>query len=171
MPDKLENAPMPPERVDARYSHTAKRVMPRPVLAVAGRQLKWYDIAAPEAGVPDAIHLMARDYLERHGREGNLGQLGELGFVILHRCGEAFYFLIACSWRGNNEIWESVYAKDAEDPDFRDFPRPGPHVPTYCVWEMGAVAHESQAWSRFLRSRRDHAAVAAWLEDRYEGAV
>ena len=32
------------------------------------------------------------------------------------------------------------------------------HRPTFCVWELGAVWHEQQAWSRYLRSSRDESA-------------
>jgi len=155
------------ESVDLAYVHRDKRVAAGPLLVVEGRRLKWYDIAADDLPVPADVYAMARDFLTR----ADLSQLGELGFVILHRCGAEFYFLIACSWRGNNEIWESVYAKDAGDAGFREFPHPGPHRGTYCVWEMGAVAHESQAWRRYLLSKRDDAAREAWLRDQYEGVI
>ena len=39
---------------------------------------------------------------------------GELGFVILHRCGEDFYFLLISTWRNENELWETVWAKAGE---------------------------------------------------------
>ena len=39
------------------------------------------------------------------------------------------------------------------------------------VWEMGAVAHESQAWIQFLRSKRDDTAVRTWLADQYKGPI
>jgi hypothetical protein len=156
------------ESVGAGYAHRDKFIQPKQRLSIGGRRLKWYDIATPEAGTPPAIHLMARGFLEK---QGGLDQLGDLGFVILHRCGEDFYFLIVCSWRGNNEIWETVFAKDKDDAGFRDWSRPGPHLPTFCVWEMGVVAHESQAWIRYLRSKRDEAAIQTWLSDQIEGAV
>jgi len=105
--------------------------------------------------VPREIETLARAFLSKTKLEG----VNEFGFVVLHRCGPDFYFLIVCSWRGNNEIWESVYARDNNDAGFRDWPRPGPHLPTYCVWETGAVAHESRAWRRYhvgaRRSRRE----------------
>jgi hypothetical protein len=160
-----------PESVSANYVHRDKFIEPKQLLTLGERRLKWYDIAVPDAGVPSAIHLMARSFLEKLSGEGGLNRLSDLGFVILHRCGEDFYFLIVCSWRGNNEIWETVFAKDKDDVGFRDWPRPGPHIPTYCVWEMGAVIHESQAWIRHLRSRRDEAAVQIWLSDQVEGTV
>lgn len=30
----------------------------------------------------------------------------------------------------------------------------GPHRPTFCAWELDAVWHEQQAWSRYLRTSR-----------------
>jgi hypothetical protein len=103
---------------------------------------------------------------------GKLDQLGDLGFVILHRCGREFYFLLVSSWRNENELWETVYAKknDAQD-DFSLFPLPGPHRGTFCVWELGAVFHEQQAWRRFLMSERDDKAERNYLADQYRGIV
>jgi hypothetical protein len=159
------------ESVTANYTHQDKFIEPNQVLNLGARRLKWYDIAVPEVGVPSAIRLMAQNFLEKCAGEGGLDQLSDLGFVVLHRCGEDFYFLIVCSWLGNNEIWQTVFAKDLKDLDFRDWPRPGPHIPTYCVWEMGAVAYEGQAWIRFLRSKRDEVAVQAWISDQYKGPI
>ena len=74
---------------------------------------------------------------------GRLGVAGDLGFVILHRCGEDFYFLLVCTWRNENELWETVWAKDGDaDVFFRPWAIDGAHRPTFCVWELGAVVHE-----------------------------
>ena len=57
---------------------------------------------------------------------------------ILHRCGESFYFLLVCTWRNENELWETVWAKDGDgDVFFRPWPIEGTHRPTFCVWELG----------------------------------
>ena len=88
--------------------------------------------------------------------------LGELGFVILHRCGESFYFLLVCTWRNENELWETVWAKTGDDDVFfRPWPAEGAHRPTFCVWELGAVCHEREAWTRYLllRARRSREAA------------
>ena len=77
-----------------------------------------------------------------------------LGFVVLHRCGEDFYFLLVCTWRNENELWETVWAKNGDaDVFFRPWPADGAHRPTFCVWELGAVCHERDAWTSYLRSR------------------
>ena len=80
----------------------------------------------------------------------NCAEAKGCGFVILHRCGNDFYFLIVNTWRNNNELWETVYYKngDAMD-DFALFPREAKHKPTYCVWELVPLWHEKQAWERF----------------------
>jgi hypothetical protein len=69
-------------------------------------------------------------------------------------------------------VWETVWAKDgAADAAFRPWRIAGPHRPTYCVWELGVVCHESRAWSRYLRSERDPEARRAYLEDGFDGTV
>jgi hypothetical protein len=154
------------------YRHVEKSITPGAVLEL-GRYgtLKWYDIAAPDAPVPAEIGDLARECLVDEIMGGAI-ELEGLGFVILHRCGEGFYFLLACSWAGNNELWETVWAKDGDaDPTFRPWPLARGHHPTFCVWELGAVWHEQQAWSRFLRSPRGAAAREAYLRDTFEGRV
>jgi hypothetical protein len=103
---------------------------------------------------------------------GDLGLEDGLGFVLLHRCGEDFYFLLVSTWRNENELWETVWAKcGGEDVFFHPWPTDGAHRPTFCVWELGAVAHEREAWTRFLESARDDAAKRAYLRDGYSGIV
>jgi len=171
MPDKPQTLPPVPPSIEAGYVHGEKHIKPLEALAFPGRRLKFYTIGGAGRPVPAEIADGARRFLTRREGEGGLAQLGDFGFVILHRCGEHFYFLIACSWRGNNEIWETVHARDEQDIDFHDFSRPDPHQATFCVWEMGAVCHEQRAWLRYLRSDRDETAIETWLADQYEGPV
>ena len=171
MLDKPQAAPIIPESLSADYRHRDKIIKPEERLSLGPRRLKRYDISPAAQPVPADIRAMARSFLERRAGEGALDQLGNLGFVILHRCGEHFYFLIACSWRHDNEIWETVFAKDKEDIDFYDFSRPEPHLPTFCIWELGTICHEQRAWRRFLLSGRDETALETWLADQYEGTV
>lgn len=153
---------------DPAYFHRDKYCWSREGPRLGGASLKWYDIARQVDGIPDNIAALARTFLARTSPE--LG--GDLGFVILHRCGVEFYFLLAQTWRNENELWESVYAKQsAADADFALFPQSSPHRGTFCVWELGAVAHERLAWRRYLLSARDEAAKRAYLADAYEGAV
>jgi len=158
--------------VAADYRHAEKFAHAEPGLALGDTNLKWYDVAPDDAPVPLAIRAVARRCLRDAARSDELGTLGELGFVILHRCGDDFYFLLVCTWRNENELWETVWAKNGDsDVLFRPWPTDGEHRPTFCVWELGAVCHEREAWTRYLLSARDKSAKDAYLHDSYSGVV
>lgn len=154
------------------YRHIEKEITPAEGIALPGAFLKWYDVVPADAPILPEVRDDARDFLDKEGKRGALSFEDELGFVILHRCGETFYFLLVCTWRNNNELWESIYfADEAVGPGFHPFKRPKTHIGTYCVWELGAVWHEQQAFSRYLRSPRDGAALRAYLEDQRQMTV
>ncbi|HWO63636.1 MAG TPA: hypothetical protein VNO31_26750 [Umezawaea sp.] len=158
--------------VSADYRHYDKEVVALPASDVelpAGR-LKWYEVREATAVVDDRVRAEGHAFLLAEVAAGSLDVARDLGFVIHHLCGESFYFLIVCTWRNNNEMWETVYAKDGHDAPLVRVEVDG-HRPVVCVWEMGAVLHEQRAWIRFLRSERDGAAVAAYLADRFTGTV
>ena len=151
--------------VDAKYRHAPKWSTPGDSLELSGTTLKWYAVHPETDPVPEEITQLARAYLNKKPVEAK-----GLGFVILHRCGKDFYFLIVSTWRNNNELWESVFYKDGDAmADFAPFPREAFHKPTFCVWEMAPVFYEQKAWERFLKSARDEKAALAWLDDRYSG--
>lgn len=153
-------------RHDAKLARTGQSV------ALGDALLKWYEIAPADAPVEPSVSDLARLGLADAARLGELRLGGTLGFVILHRCGEDFHFLLVCTWQNENELWETVWAKDGDgDPGFHPWPLEGSHRPTFCVWELGAVAHEREAWARFLRSPRDRDARLDYLRDAYEGTV
>jgi hypothetical protein len=154
------------------YEHVVKLARAGQSVSLGDTVLKWYEIAPGDAPVPPAISDLARLGLADASRFGELRLGGSLGFVILHRCNDGFYFLLVSTWQNDNELWETVWAKDGDDdPDFHPWPPEGSHRPTFCVWELGVVAHERVAWGRYLRSRRDREASLDYLRDTYEGAV
>ena len=151
--------------VDAGYRHVAKQVAPGEPVRTEDAVLKWYGVHPTDRPVPDEVERLARGYLAGAPLEAR-----GMGFVLLHRCGSDFYFLIVCTWRNNNEMWQTVLYRDGDAmADFALFPRDGAHKPTLCVWELVPVQHEQQAWTRFLASARDEAAAEAWLADRFAG--
>jgi hypothetical protein len=154
------------------YRHALKSVSAGRPIELGDAALKWYAIALPDEGVPPEVERLARRSLADAARLGELRLGSSLGFVVLHRCGGGFYFLLVSTWQNDNELWETVWAKDGDDdPDFHPWPLEGTHRPTFCVWELGAVAHERLAWSAYLLSERDVAARDAYLRDTYEGVV
>lgn len=151
--------------VDQSYRHIPKYFTPGEPLELPGAVLKWYVLGAADRPVPDSITSLARSQLAA----GPLEARG-LGFVVLHRCGEDFYFLLITTWRNENELWETVWYKNgAAMPEFALFPREDTHKPTFCVWEFAPVWHEVQAWTRFLSTSRDEAAAEVWLRDQFAG--
>ena len=151
--------------IAAGYAHDPKIVMPGEPIEPIGAILKWYVLHREQQSVPAQITRLARARLTSEPLEGR-----GLGFVVLHRCEQDFYFLIACTWRNSNELWQTVFYKDGEAmPLFALFPREGAHKPTWCVWELVTVWHEQQAWLRFLASARDSQAAQLWLNDTYAG--
>ncbi len=150
--------------IEPGYRHGPKRVTPGEPVETHGALLKWYALHTDEQPVPEEVTRLARTRLAT----APLAATG-LGFVVLHRCGQSFYFLIVCTWRNSNEVWQTVFYKDASLAAFAPFPREGEHKPMLCVWELVPVWHEQQAWRRFLASARDEPAALAWLADRYAG--
>ena len=160
--------------VDPEYRHAPKVAAAGTALDLGNSHLKWYDLAPADKPVPEAIAADARDYLCRLHADGSLDLADDRGFVILHRCGESFYFLLVSIWRGANELWEAVYYRDATMDGFATFDPAYPAAglrPTFCVWELGIVAHESTAWSRFLSSPRAASDDAAWRDSQLNGLV
>ena len=71
------------------YRHVPKHVSPGNPLELPAALLKWYEVHAPDRPVPREISGLARKAFDHAALNVN-----GLGFVVLHRCGEDFYFLI-----------------------------------------------------------------------------
>ncbi|RHW18309.1 hypothetical protein D1610_07525 [Sphingomonas gilva] len=154
--------------------------MPQPPLAAGGALLKFYHLERPGEPVPEDLAAEARGMLAWAGGEGTLGA-GDHGFVLLHRCGADFHFLLVSVWRGANEVWEAVWHHQGAMAGFAPFAPAYPESPngldaaplrpTFCVWELAIVAHEALAWGRLLASDRGEADLARWRADMLAGAV
>jgi hypothetical protein len=151
------------------YMYYQKMITPGADLSLPHAYLKWYDIYPLESKNSESHIAEARAFLEAETPSLNLKD--ELGFVIFHRAG-SFLLLMLMTWRNTNEIWESVYYKDlAQDGGYQINTYENTHRGTYCVWELGAVWHERNAWMQFLSSPRDEAAKQAYINDRFTGMV
>jgi len=167
----LENLAAVGNVVDGDYHHVTKVIVPRPALIRPDAYLKWYDLHRPDQRVRSDVDAEARAFLSAEADAGRLPIAGDLGFVIDHLSGDSVHLLLVFTWRGNNEMWESVYYKDIRDGGpFRLAPQTT-HRATIYVWEFGAVAHEHLAWTRYLRSNRDEQAKRAYVESQYAGEI
>lgn len=163
---------MPPH-LDPAYLHRPKQAHPGPVLCAGKLDLKWYDLDEPTFPVLPATRDAARSYLRATDPDPDPDD--RAGFVILHRCGKTFHFLLTCLWRGNNELWQGVHYMDGDMPAFSPFlpayPALGAARPTFCVWELGIVAAEALAWQTYLSSPRTAADLDRWRQDTRQGQV
>ena len=98
--------------IDPQYRHIPKHAAPGDVIAPPGAMLKWYAVYPTDRPVPTELTQLARSYLMKNQLEAK-----GCGFVILHRCGNDFYFLIVNTWRNNNELWETVFYKNGDAMD------------------------------------------------------
>jgi hypothetical protein len=161
-----------PMKIDPAYRHYPKTVTPLPPITLGAARLKFYTIAKDDTPVPSDIESIARDYLHTEVASPRWELADELGFVLLHRCGTEFYFLLLSTWRGSNELWETVYYKPHDAAlGFAPFPQPTRHKGTYCVWEMAVVWHETQAWVRYLASPRGAEDTAEYLGSQMAGVA
>lgn len=164
-----------PEHVQSAYAHHPKQAVPRGLIRLGDSELKLYHLERPGEPVPEAVDALARAYLAREA-DASLGLANDRGFVLVHRCGADFHFLLPTVWRGNNEAWEAVCCHQGDMADFAPFApaygaAQGAVRPTFCVWELGIVAHEAAAWSRFLASPRTEEDIARWRDAMFAGAV
>ena len=162
--------------VSPAYRHHQRLIEPGQPLQLGSGSLKWYVIRRPQSLLPDGLVQDTQAFLRAEVDAGRLDVSGQAGFVILHLADAAdrpdsVALLLVSTWRYANELWESVYAQPLDGTsDYRRVPR-GDHAATYCVWELGAVWHERQAWSRYLDSARDDEAERAYMSDLFTGIV
>jgi len=153
------------------YRHVTKQITPGAPLVLPDAYLKWYQLYPEDPGVDPAVDAEARAFIAGEVATGRLAISGDLGFVINHRCGAHIHLLLVCTWRADNEMWETVYARDSrQDGTFGLTPQTT-HRGVICVWEFGAVAHEHRAWTRYLRSTRDPAAKREYAESQCTGPI
>jgi hypothetical protein len=153
------------------YTHESRVAEPLEPLLLPGAVCKWYHVRRVGVPVPDALDAEARALLVEMAAGGNWNLSYGLNFALLHQS-TTHAFLIAGVWRGHQELWERIYVYDLAQggPFVPGEPDGGDH-PSACVWELGVICHERQAWQRYLFSARDEAAKRAWLADTYAGDV
>lgn len=153
------------------YLYYKKKIAPGDLLSVPGASLKWYELYPQKTGITQKQKIEARAFLQAEVKTGRLKFDGELGFVILHRAGD-YLLLILTTWRNTNEMWESIYLKNINHPgSYSSLKFQKDHRGTYCVWELGIVWHERNAWVRFIESARDTVAKEAYLLDSFSGMI
>lgn len=147
-------------------AYPSKFASPEGIFIVGKTRFKWYNLTEDLQNISQQDIINAKKCIEN--AEEKFQDIDDIGFVIMHRCGQN-YLLLVCTWRSENELWESVYYDGSGH--FEIWERKNIHIPTYCVWEMGIVYHESRAWKKFLGTDREDKNKQHYLEDVFEGEV
>jgi hypothetical protein len=160
--------------VAATYRHHQRVFEPGEPVRLGAGWLKWYVLHRPGSPLPPGLVEETQAFLRAEVDAGRLDIDGQAGFVMLHLADAAgkpdsVALLLVSTWRYANEMWESVYVRHLDRAAGYERVAKGDHAATYCVWELTAVWHERNAWSRFLDSARDAEAERAYLADRFEG--
>lgn len=150
--------------VHSSYRHSEKAIQSQGIFQPNDSHLKWYDIARGDQPIAPSTRSLAQQFLSSQSASSGVPNKNDLGFVLLHRCGEGFYFLMLCTWRESNELWKTVFYLNSQAmSDFALFPQDTDHKGTFCVWEMSVVSHEAQVWTAYLMSDRTQHDVDIYL--------
>jgi hypothetical protein len=155
-------------QVNADYVHVPKMMQSAPPLSAPGLFQKWYLVHPHDKPFDVQDVAAAQAFLMSEVEAGQLELYNEIGFTVQHRCNGIDIFYV-CSWRENNELWETIYYKP-HGGAFQVAPR-GTKTATYCVWVIPAVAHEQGAWLAYLRSDRTAADRVRYCTDQASGPV
>ncbi len=153
------------------YEYYKKKITPGTLLNLPEASFKWYNLFPPQREISDEQINEAKSFIDSEIKNGTLKMENELGFIILHLAGEHLLLLIT-TWRKTNEMWESIYFKRAaQSKSYQPIKFDTDHKGTYCVWELGIVWHERNAWVHFIESKRDEKAKLEYLNDLFSGMV
>jgi hypothetical protein len=157
-------------QVSSTYQHQPKSVRPGPALMTNDVYLKWTLIEPESLPITPAQVDEAQEFLLEELNSGRLKLHNEVGFVVQHRCAKVL-ILYVCTWRGDNEVWETLYHTSAQPDAHYKVTQRENTSPTFCVWVLPAVLHEQRAWVQYLESSRDHLAQEAYLSNHLTGQV
>jgi hypothetical protein len=153
------------------YRHEWRVATPQAPIVLPNAIFKWYHVHREGIPVTAELDELARATLIEAAGQGRWGMEYGLNFALLH-VSITHAYLLAGVWRGHNELWERIYAKDlATDASFLRVTASEEEGPAACVWEFGAICHERLAWISYLFSDRSEPARQTWLADVYAGRV
>ena len=153
------------------YTYYKKKIEPGSQLKLSTASFKWYNLYPYDSIITSGQVSESKEFIENEVKSGKLKFENELGFVILHRAGD-YLLLLITTWRNTNEMWESVYFKKVdEDGVYKPMEFKTVHKGTFCVWELGIVWHERNAWVKLINSKRDPESKLSYMSDLISGEV
>lgn len=170
-PEKAINISVLGNIIPEGYIYYRKMIDPGSQLNLQGASFKWYNLYPYDSYITNGQVSESKEFIENEVISGKLKFENELGFVILHRAGD-YLLLLITSWRNTNEMWESIYCKKAANEEvYKPIKFKTDHKGTYCVWELGIIWHERNAWVKFINSKRNNDSKLNYMNDLFSGEI
>lgn len=150
------------------FTYELREVSAKPVIEVAGYQIKPYQITYPGPTARQEIECfdMARMLTQVIDPITDVKYHG-LGFAILHLARDGTYLLVGRWYDGNNLMSESFRVTGPEHA--RQFEKLSLFA---CIWEMAVYHHERCAWITTVMSSGEQLKGAQkYLDCRFSGWV
>jgi len=126
--------------------------------------LKLYRMVREGGEVSESMSDIVRRFLHR----ARIKPFSGLGFVIL-----SDGMLNVARWDSSNpcvlknDLWEYTPVGECFERRKLSVSKEG----AFCAWELGIVAHEKDAWLRYLASKRCERDKIHYLSDRFSGSL
>lgn len=152
----------------AEYKHEPRIVEPKGLIEDTSLILKMYAMVR-QVPVDKYVLRNAKKFLRESIRKNKIGDnpiLSGLGFAIL-----SDDMLNLAVWDSKhpivlkNSLYE--YAGGFRTPNSLDIRHEG----CFCIWELGIVAHERDAWKKYLASERTEQDKRAYLKNFFRGEL
>lgn len=86
-----------------------------------------------------------------------------IAFLIVHEASDCYWYVLDF-WSHENALQHRIYSAPFGAPDqWDDVTTRGPNM---CVWELGVMCHERQAWVRHVLANPAGPNLAAYLAQR-----
>jgi hypothetical protein len=124
-----------------------------------GWKMKLYSIVYREENRSELLAQQSRKLPETELPPIGDGNYG-LGFLIVHH-GKDANFVLLDWWCNENELRHQVYYSTKEQPG--QLIRQNSSSPIACVWDLGVIYHERNAWVRHMMKNQPD--VTGYLND------
>jgi len=150
------------------YEHEPRIAINAGLVISPNLVLKMYSMVNVGAKRDGDLVINAKKFLTREINNKRIEPLTGLGFAVLSNG-----YVNVARWDIVNPIVlkNQVYAYESCDSEFETELLDVSDAGSFCVWELGIVDHEKEAWKRYIQSERSNAEKRTYLDDMVEGEL
>jgi hypothetical protein len=149
------------------FEHEQREIQPVGLIVEPQLVMKLYQMFAAGKPLDPGYMSECKGFIKEQVRSGNVEPYIGLGFAKLGK-----EIINVARWDDELpiELKNQVFRvrdgnlSTAEEVDIRE-------VGAFCLWELGFVNHEKEAWKRYLVSQQTEADKTRYLEDFMEGLL